>query len=175
MASYYGDGIGTSAQPILTTLKSETRLFSAKEAMASDDFSMAQQLYELWQSLATDVPQSKQLKIAKLDPSMMSNMVILDILDGGKDYQWRLFGTTHADQYGDDLTGRRVSSVLKENPSVETLRNIFNKAAADTNGTFFELHYLSEGSRIKVATGVMVPLADSQGRIIQLCGCCDWY
>ncbi len=105
MTSYYGHGVGTSAQPILATLKSETRLVSSNEAMVSDDFAMARKLYEFWQSLAPGIPQSNQLKFGKLDPSMMSNMVILDILDGGKDYQWRLFGTTHADQYGEDLTG----------------------------------------------------------------------
>lgn len=175
MASYYGDGVGTAAPPILATLKSETRLVPAKEAMASDDFSMAHKLYEFWRSLAPGLPQSKQLKFGKLDPRVMSNMVILDVLDGGKDYQWRLFGTAHADQYGDDLTGRSVSSVEDENASVGVLHSIFDQAIANPDGTFFELHYLNEGSRVKVATGVMVPLADDQGRIVQLCGCCEWY
>lgn len=174
MASYYGGGVGLKTQPILATLRSETRLLSANEAMASDDFFMARKLYEFWRSLAAGVPKSKQLKFGELDPQVMSNMVILDVLDDGKDYQWRLFGTAHADQYGDDLTGRRLSSVVEENPSADSLRNIFDQAKTDPEGTFFELHYLNEGSRVKIATGVMAPLADAEGRIIQLCGCCEW-
>lgn len=174
MTSYYGTGTGGLAEPDLATLNSDTRLVPAEEAMASTDFAMARRLYEFWRSLAMGVPQSGQLKVGMLDPSVMSNMVILDILEESGDYQWRLFGTAHADQYGEDLTGRRISSVIKENPSVKALLNIFDQTKTDPNGTFFELHYLNEGSRVKVATGLMAPLGDEKGHIVQLCGCCDW-
>ncbi len=174
MTSYYGTGTGGLAEPDLATLNSDTRLVPPEEALASGDFRMARKLHELWRALATDIPQCEQLKPGHLDPSIMSNMVILDVLEQGNDYQWRLFGTAHADQYGDDLTGRRLSSVEAENTSAKALRRIFDQAKASTNGTFFELHYLSNGQREKVATGMMAPLSDKQGRIIQLCGCCDW-
>lgn len=172
MTSYYGTGTGGIAQPDLATLNSETKVVSADEALASNDFRMAQKLYEYWRALSADVPKCDQLKFGLLDPAIMSNMVILDVLES--DYQWRLFGTAHADQYGDDLTGRRISSVMEDNPSAQALRDIFDQASANPNGTFFELHYLNEGHRVKIATGVMLPVADDQGRIVQLCGCCDW-
>ena len=172
MTSYYGTGTGALARPDLATLNSETKIVPADQALASDDFRMAHKLYDFWRALSADVPQCDQLKFGLLDPALMSNMVILDVLDN--DYQWRLFGTAHADQYGDDLTGRRISTVIEENPSVQALRKIFDQAKAEPEGAFFELHYLNEGSRVKIATGVMAPLANKQGRIVQLCGCCDW-
>lgn len=173
MTSYYGTGTGGLAQPDLATLNSQTRVVPAENALASDDFRMAHKLYELWRALSSDVPQCNQLKFSQLDPALMSNMVILDVLDDD-DYKWRLFGTAHADQYGDDLTGRRISSVIEENPSVQALRAIFNQSKIEPDGTFFELHYLNEGSRVKIATGLTAPLADAEGNVIQLCGCCDW-
>lgn len=170
MASYYGT-VGL-AQPDLATLNSETHIVPADEALLSSDFRMARKLYHLWKSLTPGIPNINQLKPGSLDPTIMSNMVILDVLED--DYQWRLFGTAHTDQYGDDLTGQRISSVIKKNPSIQAVRNIFDTAKTEPEGAFFELHYLNEGLRTKVATGVMVPLADDHGRIVQLCGCCDW-
>lgn len=174
MTSYYGTGTGGFKQPDLATLNSQTRVVSAEEALASNDFRMARKLYEFWYALSSGVPQCDQLKFGQLDPTLMSNMVILDVLDEDDDYKWRLFGTAHTDQYGEDLTGRRISSVEAENPSVKALRRIFDQTIASSTGVFFELHYLSEGQREKVATGLMAPLTDDQGRIVQLCGCCDW-
>jgi hypothetical protein len=173
MTSYYGTGTDGLTQPDLATLNSQTKVVSAEDALASDDFRMARKLYEFWRALSPGIPQCDQLKFGQLDPALMSNMVILDVLDDG-DYKWRLFGTMHADQYGDDLTGRNVSSVIKENPSVKTLNKIFDQAKAEPDGIFFELHYLNEDNRVRVAAGLIVPLADSQGTISQLCGCCDW-
>lgn len=174
MASYYGTDTGGLAEADLATLNSDTCLVPLEEALASSDFRMAQKLYGLWRALSDDIPHCEQLKPGSLDPAIMSNMVILDVLEQGNDYQWRLFGTAHADQYGDDLTGRRISTVETENPSVKALRRIFDQAITSASGTFFELHYLSEGQREKVATGLMAPLNDKQGRVVQLCGCCDW-
>ncbi len=174
MTSYYGTGTGGLSEPDLATLNSDTRLIPMDEALASSDFHMARKLYEFWRAQAEGIPNSEQLKPGSLDPTVMPNMVILDVLEDGKDYQWRLFGTAHTDQYGDDLTGRRLSSVEAENSSAKALRRIFDQAIASANGTFFELHYLSEGQREKIATGLMAPLSDKQGQIIQLCGCCDW-
>ena len=174
MTSYYGTGTGGLAEADLATLNSDTRLVPLKEALASGDFCMAQKLYGLWRVLSDDIPHTEQLTPGSLDPAIMSNMVILDVLEQGKDYQWRLFGTAHADQYGDDLTGRCISAVEAENPSIKALRRIFDEAITNANGTFFELHYLSEGQREKVAAGLMAPLSDKQGRVVQLCGCCDW-
>jgi len=173
MTSYYGTGTGGLAEPDLATLKSQTKVVSAEDALASNDFRMARKLYEFWRTLSPDIPQFDQFKFGQLDPTLMSNMVILDVLDDG-DYRWRLFGTTHADQYGDDLTGRRLSSVELANVSVNALRRIFEHAKNNSGGTFFELHYLNEGNREKIATGVMVPLVDNQGSVVQLCGSCDW-
>lgn len=67
-------------------------------------------LYRLWDSKrsARLMPARSDLPIEELTP-WFGNLCIVDVLDGGGDFRYRLYGTTIAREAGFDMTGRLLS------------------------------------------------------------------
>lgn len=67
-------------------------------------------LYRLWDSKRGSrlMPARRDLTTEELTP-WFGNLCIVDVLDGGKDFRYRLYGTTIAREAGFDMTGRLLS------------------------------------------------------------------
>ncbi len=75
-------------------------------------------LYRLWESKrgACSMPARSDLTTEELTP-WFGNLCIVDVLDGGGDFRYRLYGTTIAREAGFDMTGR----LLSEYPIVQMI------------------------------------------------------
>ena len=163
------------SRDILRQLVGEFEVVSADKAATSSDFSVANQLYLTWQSRPGAIPHYKEMKPTVIEPSILPNMAVVDIVDGGKDYLFRVYGTAHVAQYGADLTGRRISDIEKANPASKVIRELYTLVLENRDAVFFELFYLNKNDIIKKATGVMLPLVDERGDICRLIGSMDWF
>jgi len=78
------------------------------QALAHDERLLA--LYRLWDSKrgGRRLPARSDFDHAELAP-WFGNLIILDVLDGGKNFHYRLFGVTLAEEAGFDMTGRKLS------------------------------------------------------------------
>ncbi|MCC7045205.1 MAG: PAS domain-containing protein [Alphaproteobacteria bacterium] len=67
-------------------------------------------LYRLWQSKRKDrqLPSRAAFQHAELPP-WFGTLILLDVLDGGADYRYRLFGLVLATEAGFDMTGKLLS------------------------------------------------------------------
>lgn len=68
-------------------------------------------LYELWESRRNGrkVPARQDIDVLELRP-WLGWLTVMDMVDDGADFVYRIFGTSQANQIGVDLTGRRTST-----------------------------------------------------------------
>jgi len=159
-------------------LRSLVGKFDIVDAAATaelDTFKIPNQLYALWQSLPGTPPHFSHFKPGVVDPALLPNSVLMDVLDEGEDYKFRVYGTAHVTHFGADLTGRTVSEVEKLNPASKVIRQVYDMVMVERDAVFFVLDYLNQNDVIKRATGVMLPLADDNGKISRLYGAMDWF
>jgi hypothetical protein len=79
-------------------------------------------LFRLWQSKRRGrrLPARGDLRPEELKP-WLGNLIVLDVIDGGRDFRYRLFGTNVVRQAGFDMTGK----LLSEYPIEDALPHFF--------------------------------------------------
>ncbi len=85
-------------------------------------------LYDLWESRrqGRPVPARRDIDVLELRP-WLGWLTVIDMVDGGADFVYRIFGSSQAAQIGMDLTGRRASACPAVTPSF--LQNLREAAA----------------------------------------------
>lgn len=86
-------------------------------------------LLALWESrrAGRSVPARQDIDVLELRP-WLGWLTVMDMVEDGTDFVYRIFGTSQAAQIGMDLTGRRASSCPAVTPSF--LRNLREAASA---------------------------------------------
>jgi len=159
----------------LRNLVGKFKIINTSTAAKSETFDTPNQLYALWRSLPGTPPHFSHFKPGVVDPALLPNSVLMDVIDEGKDYKFRVYGTAHVTHFGADLTGLTVSKVEKINPASKVIRQVYDMVITHRTEVFFELDYLNRNDVVKRATGVMLPLTNDQGKINRLYGVMDWF
>ncbi len=175
MTTHYDKDGHEIPREVLRNLAGKFEIISANAASASTRFDIPNQLYALWQKLPGTPPHFSHFKPGTVDPAILPNSVLIDVLGTGKDYRFRFYGTAHVTHFGADLTGLTVSEVEKINPASKVIRQVYDMVMTSHGAVFFTLDYLNRNDVVKRATGVMLPLADDDGIISRLYGVMDWF
>ncbi len=155
-------GVGRIVDP--ATVTSDPRYRVAREAHA------------VWRRIGNAaIPDRRQVDPVVLGPTLLPMLVLIEVLGGGSDYRWRLFGDRHQQEYGISLTGTRLSELEDGNPSATALRPLLDQTVATAGPCFYELAYLSEALLDRYATGVFLPLTDGGPDVAMLLGAADWW
>lgn len=72
-------------------------------------------LLRYWVGLrgALPMPRASQIDALDMKPAL-GNIMILDVLDGGADFRFRLYGATLAEAVGQDWTGQTISTMRRQ-------------------------------------------------------------
>lgn len=83
-----------------------------RAAMPDEAAPSLHSLYALWEARRGErpVPARQDIDVLELRP-WLGWLTVMDMVDGGADFIYRIFGTSQAAQVGVDLTGRRASTV----------------------------------------------------------------
>lgn len=103
-----------TAEPLATAVDTEEALATGKP-MAP----MLAALYEKWREKAAGrpAPSRADFDIADLRP-WLGFLVLVEVVDGGADFFYRVYGTEVTAFYGNDFTGKRLSDV---EPAIQEL------------------------------------------------------
>lgn len=175
MTTHYDKDGHEIEEDTLRNLIGKFNIVSAATAAGSSTFDIPSQLFALWQSLPGEPPHFSHFKPGVVDPALLPNSVLMDVLNEGEDYKFRVYGTAHVTHFGADLTGLTTSEVEKINPATRVIRQVYDMVMDQRNEVFFVLDYLNKNDVVKRATGVMLPLADDDGKISRLYGGMDWF
>jgi hypothetical protein len=72
-------------------------------------------LHRLWESkrAAGAMPSRRDFRVEELGP-WLGHLMLVDAIDAGQDFAYRVFGTWIAEFLGHDLTGKRLSTVTPQ-------------------------------------------------------------
>ncbi len=124
-------------------------------------------LLRYWEDLPrqTDAP-GPHLKL--IDPLEMREalgfVTLIDVVDGGNDFLYRVYGTRIAERYGADLTGKRTSQTDNGSYAAAFLVAIYRAALRRAEPVFSE-HYPSPRSSTAKWSRIVLPLVGDGGRI----------
>ena len=97
--------------------------------------------------------------------SWLGNLMILSVLDGGRDFFYRLYGTNLVQLFGHELTGRRVSALrLSE---CNRVRSRFQTVIAARKPRHFRFEHASGETSLAVCE-LALPLTEDGERVSHL-------
>ncbi len=149
--------------------------FQEPDIRRDAQFEAARSLVEIWSSWPGKPPFRQSLDPVQLGAKLLPSIVLLEALDGGSDYRWRIFGSLHEREYGADLRGHCLSEVESQNPSADALRRVLDEVRVTVSPVYYRLQYSSAIGLKRRASGVVLPLADDDGAVGWLCGCASWH
>ncbi|MDY0881429.1 PAS domain-containing protein [Dongia soli] len=120
--------------------------------------------YDYWLRLS----ESRLPRREEIDPiavaSILSNVMLLDVLEGGQDFRYRLAGSTVEANFGGSLKGVVLSDILKEFPSFEPIIDVKRRCAATASPYTCDKAVFTHFGTLKRVNCFAMPLSDdSQG------------
>ena len=91
-------------------------------------------------------------------------LMLVDAIDGGKDFQYTFYGPSIADHYGRDMTGRRTSEFAGHIASF--FAGLYS-AAIQRGEPVYSEHEPPASVFVRVWQRLIVPLSDGSGRIVR--------
>jgi hypothetical protein len=124
--------------------------------------------YDYWRRLSeTRLPRREEI-----DPiavaSILSNIMLLDVLDGGRDFRYRLAGSTVEANFGGSLRGVVLSDILKEFPSFEPIIDVKRRCAATASPHTCDRAIFTHFGTLKRVNCFAMPLSDDGQRVSHL-------
>ena len=120
----------SSSPNVLTLSKSVPENASGIIALDAIESPIVRQGIEYWRRLkgARSYPARQDLTPREMAP-LLRNIVILRLLDGGADYEYRIVGDAHVISHGFTMQGLHVSDVDKYSPGYSpVLKSLYDRA-----------------------------------------------
>ena len=130
-------------------------------------------ILELWRQ-AGGIPDHKDLNPFAFGPSLAPYLVLFNVIEDGADYEWRVFGTRHETEYGANLTGVRLSSLVGEQETALDFKGVLDTVMDRKCPIPFELSYSSRMRVLREAVGFFMPMTDGGPKVELLFGASDW-
>lgn len=114
------------------------------------------------------LPRYEDVDIAQMRPAI-GYLTLLELVDGGRDFRYRVFGTRLSERLPFDLTGKCVS----ENPSPALGRYFvaLNQATVARRVPVFAQHVPPANVETEYWQRLVVPLVDATGAVCRMLNC----
>ncbi len=122
-------------------------------------------LHTYWSGLhrGSCIPLAGSIDPIDMRPAL-GHIVIVEPVDGGADFRYRLFGTEVARRYGEDMTGR-LTSEIEDGSYIAAYFLALYRAVSERRVPLFSRHFPSLLSSTTVWERLMLPLADGVGSV----------
>ncbi len=127
-----------------------------------------------WHAASEKPPKRRDMDPFSFGGALVEYLVLLDVIENGEDFQWRIFGGRHAQEFGADLTHMTISQLMQDHPAAVELREVMRTVADRRRPVPFEIRYMSDHHLLREAVGIFAPLADANGDITFIFGAADW-
>jgi len=156
------------------TLNSRAEEVSLQAARHLAPFTLPVKLYDMWAALPGTPPKATLVTPSWLGPELLPLMYIVEVLEGGADFRWRLFGTEHTVRYGTEATGMLMSEAAKRDTSARDSLAFARRVHATGMPCFYATDFFGELGLVKRSYTVILPLMGPDGTISRLFGCATW-
>ncbi|WP_341705282.1 PAS domain-containing protein [Ferrovibrio sp.] len=112
-----------------------------------------------------DLPPVSAVSPFDLRPAL-GFILLIDVIDDGRDGRFRLYGTKVAEMYGEDMTGRLVSEVGGNNYMTRLMRALY-RAALLRRQAVFSHHLPPPHVSVTAWKRLILPLTGPDGAVIR--------
>ena len=95
---------------------------------------------------------------------LLGRLYLIDVLDGGADYSFRLFGIFWEKMYGMDLTGQRLSEI-ETTGRLAALRGDYDTVVASSEPLFHPGRLVWPNKKSIHFERLLIPFSDDNGRV----------
>jgi hypothetical protein len=124
--------------------------------------------YQYWSRLS----ESRLPRREEIDPiavaGILPNIMLLDVLDGGQDFRYRLAGSTVEANFGGSLKGVVLSDILKQFPSFEPVIDVKRRCAATASPYTCDKAMFTHFGTLKRVNCFAMPLSDDGRQVSHL-------
>lgn len=118
------------------------------------------ELLEYWRSKRASRPMPARTDIDPVDiPSLLPIIGLVDVLDGGTRFRFRLLGTEVVDAAGYNPTGRYLDQALPDGGYSEYLIGLFREVARERRPLYSESDLLGGGGVERHVRRLLMPLS----------------
>jgi hypothetical protein len=114
------------------------------------------------------MPARADIDIA-LIPTLLQYVFLVDVLDGGRDFRFRLVGTHFRDVTGQEVTGQHVAEAFPEQFGAE-VRQIWGRVVEERRPVFGRGNLWIPGREHVKWEGIAMPLAEDDRTVNMLFG-----
>ena len=105
------------------------------------------------------MPSKRDMDPTEIPPEHLPNLQIIDVLDGGKSFRYRLVGTALVQAYGEDYTGKYSNELL--DPEIMRAMHEMYETVCRSKVPLFARHKYQTSTNIGLVTKrIYMPLSD---------------
>jgi len=138
------------------------------EVIEAPDLPLLKELVAYWERRRGTRLAPRRADVDPADlPAHLPNLFMVDVLDGGADFRYRLIGTAIVDGLGRDSTGKRLSELYHDRPTVlARLLERFNLVVTERRPVFTrgQVLWLPDAGIRRFVSGAL-PLSDDGASI----------
>jgi len=151
-------------------MNSDTTLIATDWDMETLREPLLRNLHAYWNSRRGErlMPARADIDIAKI-PTLLPYVFLIDVLDGGLDFRFRVAGTHIRDVTEDEVTGQHVAEAFPEEFGAE-VRQIWSKVVDSRRPVSGRGRLWVPGREHVTWEGVAMPLAEAGGDVNMLLG-----
>ncbi len=159
----------SSSPNIATVPKAVPQGASGIIALDAIESPIVRQGVDYWRALkgARSYPARTDIKPRDLAP-LLRNVVLIKVIDGGQDYEYRIVGDAHVISHGFSMQGRRVSEVDRFSPGYgAVLKSLYDRAVRKRDVYAFR-GWMERGDRDKpymYSESVFMPMGPDETAI----------
>ena len=118
---------------------------------------------------ARSMPSKRDMDPTEIPPKHLPNLQIIDVLDGGKSFRFRLVGTALVQAYGKDYTGKLTDELL--DPEITRAMHEMYETVCSTKVPLFARHKYQTSTNIDLVTKrIYMPLSDDGVEVHHILG-----
>lgn len=126
-------------------------------------------LYAYWRSkqAAGRLPTRADIAPAEI-PRLLPHVGLIDVLDAGGGFRYRLIGSHMVDVFGHDFTGTTLGEPHKDGDYGRFLHGLYSEAVARRGAIYCESRFLYRDDEDMLIRRLLLPLAGAEGGVAML-------
>lgn len=126
--------------------------------------------FALWKKWAgeRDAPTWRDVELYSLPPEIVPLTLVVDVVEGGKDYRYRFWGTGFTEHYGLDETGVYLSQAIGPNFVSASFMQLGEVVQAKRPRAFTVTMKMPKTGVVAHKTNLRMPIIDASGTVTQV-------
>ncbi len=115
------------------------------------------------------MPRRRDIDPTEIPRKILPNLQIIEAIDGGARFRWRLVGTASVDAYGSDYTGAYADAIFSDD-RLAFIQNIYRSVVRLKTPVFTRNRYHTTKNVDVFANRIYLPLSDDDAEVDHILG-----